>query len=1232
MKRTLSFILAIMMVISLGTCFSVNVTAEEIYVPEDGTMQNIEIAKVTAAPTMDGKVDSSYSKIFDISGADTWYLKPDDSGALVWGRDNHATVDYNSESRRYDASENPERTSSEWYNSRIEGYASWDATNLYLCIVITTPHEINDNRGGRDSWMGDDLEIAVQNVSKNAATKFVMSQVAGALQVYPADVAGLGISKSKTYDTTGLVNKTKTLPGGGFYKTETGYVYELTLAWKTGFGITAKSGDSIPFNAAVNFNNAAADAATSCGIQAGAGIYNEGGKVNLLTKDSDNKSLGFAIKLVDSIPCAHTNTEWVAGKAFSATEGSGTEHKVCKDCGKKLTTRYVNEAAEAAILVSSASAKVGEEVEVTVALKNNPGIVSMALAVEFPSALTLVEVKDAGKLGATVHNPSLVSPYYLNWVNDTATTNFTVNGTIATLKFKVNENAADNAEYDIKVSYTPDNYEIYDKDGNEVDFAIENGKITVTPCNHTGGEATCISPAICEICGKPYGDVNPNNHKNTEYRNAQEPTCNEKGKEADLFCLDCQKVVKEGAEIPATGNHVCASGEWKYDENGHFHVCDNCQIEFGRENHKGGEATCKAAAVCEVCGSSYGTVDANNHKNVVLKNNVAPTCKDPGYSGDKVCEDCGTVVETGHEIAATGNHIDADGKWEFDGTNHFHTCGCGTKFDFAPHEGGEATCVAAKVCEVCGASYGDVDPDNHKNTEYRNAQEPTCNEKGKEADLFCLDCQKVVKEGAEIPATGNHVCASGEWKYDENGHFHVCDNCQIEFGRENHKGGEATCKAAAVCEVCGSSYGTVDANNHKNVVLKNNVAPTCKDPGYSGDKVCEDCGTVVETGHEIAATGEHVDADGKWEFDGTNHFHTCGCGTEFDIAPHEGGEATCVAAKICTVCGASYGDIDANNHKNTHVVGKQDATCCEKGYTGDIFCDDCQTTITYGTEIAATGNHVDTDGKWNFDENGHFHTCYFGTEFDRENHRGGEATCITRATCEVCGHSYGETDRTNHKSIAVVGAVAATETSTGYTGDKVCEDCHATVEAGTEIPMLEHNPAKVEAKAATSAEKGNIEYWYCENCGKYYSDAECQNEITKEETEIAKLAPTMIEGNGSKVDKAEKKGLTFKSDAAFADFIGVEIDGKAVDASAYTVKGDNIEIELTAEFINTLSVGEHSIAIASESGKAAAAFTVTDSSVKKPDGTNDTAMSVWMLILTVSGAAVVFAGKKKFAK
>ena len=690
------------------------------------------------------------------------------------------------------------------------------------------------------------------------------------------------------------------------------------------------------------------------------------------------------------------------------------------------------ESAEPTIVVSSVVADAGSEVEVTIGLKNNPGIVGMSLTVEFPSALTLIEVKDAGLLGANLHNPSKTSPYYLVWANDTARENFTANGTVVTLKFKISDTAEESAEFPITVSYDPTNFEIFDKDANEIYFAIENGKVTVTPCEHSGGEATCISPAICEKCGKAYGEINPANHKHTEERNAQAPTCNEKGKEADIFCLDCQKTVTEGAEIPATGNHVSESGEWKYNETDHFHICDNCQTEFAKEAHKGGEATCVAKAVCEVCGASYGEKDANNHKNVVLKNNVAPTCKDPGYSGDKVCEDCGETVEQGQVIAATGNHIDADGKWEFDGTTHFHTCGCGTKFDFAPHEGGEATCAAKAVCEVCGVSYGDV---------------------------------------------------------------------------------------------------------------------------------------------------------------------------------------------------------NANNHKNTHVVDQKDATCCEKGYTGDVFCDDCQTTVSVGTEIPATGKHIDADGKWEFDENGHFHTCYFGTEFDRENHKGGEATCITKATCEVCGHSYGEIDRTNHKNIAVVGAVAATETSTGYTGDKVCQDCHATVEQGSEIPMLEHKPVKVEANAATAAEKGNIEYWYCGNCGKYYSDAEAQNEITKEETEIAKLAPTMIEGNGANIDKAAGKGLSFKSDAAFEDFIGVEIDGKTVDSSCYTAKAGSIAVELTAEFINTLSVGEHSIAIVSESGKATATFTVTDSSVKKPDNTTDSAMAVWTLLLTVSGAAAAaVAFRKKLAK
>lgn len=45
----------------------------------------------------------------------------------------------------------------------------------------------------------------------------------------------------------------------------------------------------------------------------------------------------------------------------------------------------------------------------------------------------------------------------------------------------------------------------------------------------------------------------------------------------------------------------------------------------------------------------------------------------------------------------------------------------------------------------------------------------------------------------------------------------------------------------------------------------------------------------------------------------------------------------------------------------------------------------------------------------------------------------------------------------------------------------------------------------IEAKAATKTSEGNIEYWYCEGCGKYYKDAKATQEITKEQTVTAKL-------------------------------------------------------------------------------------------------------------------------------
>ena len=82
----------------------------------------------------------------------------------------------------------------------------------------------------------------------------------------------------------------------------------------------------------------------------------------------------------------------------------------------------------------------------------------------------------------------------------------------------------------------------------------------------------------------------------------------------------------------------------------------------------------------------------------------------------------------------------------------------------------------------------------------------------------------------------------------------------------------------------------------------------------------------------------------------------------------------------------------------------------------------------------------------------------------QNEHTGGTATCKNKAICEVCGESYGKLDPNNHAN-------------------------------------LKH----IDAKAATKTSEGNIEYWYCDGCNKYYKDAKATQEITKAQTVTAKL-------------------------------------------------------------------------------------------------------------------------------
>lgn len=253
---------------------------------------------------------------------------------------------------------------------------------------------------------------------------------------------------------------------------------------------------------------------------------------------------------------------------------------------------------------------------------------------------------------------------------------------------------------------------------------------------------------------------------------------------------------------------------------------------------------------------------------------------------------------------------------------------------------------------------------------------------------------------------------------------------------------------------------------------------------------------------------------------------------------------------------------------------------------------------------------------------------------------GGTATCQTKAICGICKQEYG--DYAKHTLIKTE-AKDATCTEDGNTAYWTCSVCNKyfSDENGTNeiaenswVIKAAHTLTKTEAKGATVTETGNKEYWHCLDCDKYFADENATNEIKLDDTVISKLPPEIIEGKGQSITAGDKKELTFKSNAAFSDFIRVELDGKTLDEKNYTVKEGSTVVTLKADYVATLSAGEHTIGIVSESGTATATFTVSektaeDDDTNPPTGDNSH-MALWIALLFVSGCLLTVTVIKAF--
>ena len=260
---------------------------------------------------------------------------------------------------------------------------------------------------------------------------------------------------------------------------------------------------------------------------------------------------------------------------------------------------------------------------------------------------------------------------------------------------------------------------------------------------------------------------------------------------------------------------------------------------------------------------------------------------------------------------------------------------------------------------------------------------------------------------------------------------------------------EATCTTDGVktytCSVCKTTKTeTIKATGHKETEIRNAVEATCQQEGYTGDKVCKTCGTVLEKGTTI------VKKDHSWD------------------AGKVTTEATCttdgVKTYTCSVCKTIKTEtIKATGHKETEIRNAVEATCQQEGYTSDKVCKTCGTVLEKGTTIAKK-NHTWDAGKVTT-----------------------EATCTTDGvktyTCSVCKTTKTETIKaTGHKETEIRNAVEATCQQEGYTGDKVCKTCGATLEKGTTIVKKDHSwdAGKVTTEATCTTD--GVKTYTCSVC------------------------------------------------------------------------------------------------------------------------------------------------------
>lgn len=395
----------------------------------------------------------------------------------------------------------------------------------------------------------------------------------------------------------------------------------------------------------------------------------------------------------------------------------------------------------------------------------------------------------------------------------------------------------------------------------------------------------------------------------------------------------------------------------------------------------------------------------------------------------------------------------------------------------------------------------------------------TCTEDGIEAHYACTGCGAVFQD-----ERGEHPVTVQSLRIPAAGHL------------EEPEAVEPSCTAKGytrfTCTVCGSVRTAlpVEASGHELVHVVQ-VEPTETEQGVAAHWKCTRCGEIFR---DSGGRTEITDAD-DLVLEPTGHSyetsvvpptciepgrteHTCTvCGDAFTDSevPAKGHTLTHVKRVdpeetkdgvrehwLCEECGMRFGDgraeselsdvrIPAAGHTFSDIIVP--ATCTEQGYTEHV-CETCGETVR-DTETEPLGHSLEhlpevpaTEGEEGMRE--HWKCAACGALFED-----GDGTVPVEDAqtlrLDALGHNYKDM------------AVSADCTRPGYT-EHVCTDCGRTY-TDEETPALGHLMTRFPAQAPTLSREGNIEYWKCERCGRYYADAQGSEEISAESVVRARL-------------------------------------------------------------------------------------------------------------------------------